>query len=91
MQNEHGIDCPLNWENVNKEVQYIAAHPNGKLIGYGKLPILKDSGVFFKLISGDDLQVNFWDCQMDKKTLIELGKYYVILDVSKHIWQRPQP
>ena len=81
MQNEHGIECPVDWGDVDSKIQYVAVHPNGKIVGFGKQPILKD----------DIFAVNFWDCQMDETVLISLGDYKLLHDVSKHIWQRPQP
>ena len=86
MMNEHGLECPIQWEDINPEFKWVATDANGEVFGYSQKPILRKNRSAWNPIirEGGD----FW--AMD-------GYYFGIVaqagspdDVSKCLWERPK-
>lgn len=43
MVNDWGVKCPVNWDNVRPEHNWVTVNPDGKVWSYNKRPILHEN------------------------------------------------
>ena len=84
MKNEHELECPIDWNKINSEFDWVAIDENGYVYAY------PDKPSFIRLSGG--IGIGEWMPESGQYSLIteSLIPNYKPVDATKCLWRRPK-